>query len=181
MSLVADPRLHTAPFICLTHRFNSPPGPSPSSPAAHLHRFISSLTGIQIRKHCTEQTQKNFTLREAWLCVLQGTKALAVPLVTNTSILRLNLRDNWMEGMGGAAIADMLKENYYITGGCTGHSSMHTLSPPFLSLLLTFFLQKVPAHSHSYATLTQIICHSTWCYVVKSTVQEPGEGLLCIL
>ncbi|XP_034026778.1 leucine-rich repeat-containing protein 74B isoform X2 [Thalassophryne amazonica] len=45
----------------------------------------------------------------------QGTKALAVSLVTNTSILRLNLRDNWMEGMGGAAIAEMLKENCYIT------------------------------------------------------------------
>ncbi|KAM6965390.1 uncharacterized protein lrrc74b [Aplochiton taeniatus] len=45
----------------------------------------------------------------------QGTKALAVPLVTNTSILRLNLRDNWMEGMGGAAMAEMLKENCYIT------------------------------------------------------------------
>ncbi|KAK3539185.1 hypothetical protein QTP86_028803 [Hemibagrus guttatus] len=45
----------------------------------------------------------------------QGTKALAVPLVTNTSILKLNLRDNGMEGEGGAAIADMLKENLYIT------------------------------------------------------------------
>ncbi|XP_067084552.1 leucine-rich repeat-containing protein 74B [Osmerus mordax] len=45
----------------------------------------------------------------------QGTKALAVPLVTNTSILKLNLRDNWMEGMGGVAVADMLKENCYIT------------------------------------------------------------------
>ncbi|XP_068594913.1 leucine-rich repeat-containing protein 74B [Brachionichthys hirsutus] len=45
----------------------------------------------------------------------QGTKAMAVPLVTNTSIVRLNLRDNWMEGMGGAAIAKMLKDNCYIT------------------------------------------------------------------
>ncbi|TNM89341.1 hypothetical protein fugu_003575 [Takifugu bimaculatus] len=45
----------------------------------------------------------------------QGTKALAVALVTNTSVLKLNLRDNWMEGMGGAAIAEMLKENCYIT------------------------------------------------------------------
>ncbi|KAL1273773.1 hypothetical protein QQF64_026587 [Cirrhinus molitorella] len=45
----------------------------------------------------------------------QGTKALAISLVTNTSILKLNLRDNWMEGIGGAAIADMLKENCYIT------------------------------------------------------------------
>uniref|UniRef100_A0A8B9JAY1 Leucine rich repeat containing 74B n=1 Tax=Astyanax mexicanus TaxID=7994 RepID=A0A8B9JAY1_ASTMX len=45
----------------------------------------------------------------------QGTAALAVPLVTNTFILKLNLRDNWMEGVGGAAVADMLKENCYIT------------------------------------------------------------------
>ncbi|XP_072288554.1 uncharacterized protein lrrc74b isoform X2 [Eucyclogobius newberryi] len=45
----------------------------------------------------------------------KGTKALAVPLVTNTSILRLNLQDNWMEGLGGADIAQMLKENCYIT------------------------------------------------------------------
>ncbi|CAL8249023.1 unnamed protein product [Merluccius merluccius] len=45
----------------------------------------------------------------------QGTKALAVPLVTNTSIQKLNMRDNWMEGMGGAAMAEMLKENCYIT------------------------------------------------------------------
>uniref|UniRef100_A0A667YSU7 Leucine rich repeat containing 74B n=1 Tax=Myripristis murdjan TaxID=586833 RepID=A0A667YSU7_9TELE len=34
----------------------------------------------------------------------KGTKALAVALVTNTSVLRLNLRDNWTEGMGGAAV-----------------------------------------------------------------------------
>lgn len=59
---------------------------------------------------------------------LQGTKALAVPLVTNTSILRLNLRDNWMEAMGGAAVAEMLKENCNITGGFAWHSSMHALS-----------------------------------------------------
>nr|XP_006640375.1 PREDICTED: leucine-rich repeat-containing protein 74B-like [Lepisosteus oculatus] len=45
----------------------------------------------------------------------QSAKALAVPLVTNTSILKLNLRDNWIEGLGGAAIAEMLKENCYIT------------------------------------------------------------------
>ncbi|XP_018596019.1 leucine-rich repeat-containing protein 74B [Scleropages formosus] len=45
----------------------------------------------------------------------QGTRALAVPLVTNTSILKLNLRDNWMEGTGGVAMAEMLRENCYIT------------------------------------------------------------------
>nr|XP_005990309.1 PREDICTED: leucine-rich repeat-containing protein 74B isoform X2 [Latimeria chalumnae] len=45
----------------------------------------------------------------------KGAKALSVPLVSNTSILKLNLRDNWLEGNGGAAIAEMLKENCYIT------------------------------------------------------------------
>lgn len=88
---------------------------------------------------------------------LQGTEALAVPLVTNTSILRLNLRDNWMEGMGGAAIAEMLKENCYITGGFTWHSG--TVSPPSPSICL--LQQKCDPHSHSYATLTPIICHGT--------------------
>ncbi len=33
-----------------------------------------------------------------------------------------------MEGMGGAAIAKMLKENCYITGGFTRHTSVHTFS-----------------------------------------------------
>ncbi|MGH0182647.1 UNVERIFIED_CONTAM: hypothetical protein FKN15_010235 [Acipenser sinensis] len=46
----------------------------------------------------------------------QGAKALSVPLVTNTSVLNLNLSDNWLEGGGGVAIAEMLKENCYITG-----------------------------------------------------------------
>lgn len=46
----------------------------------------------------------------------QGTKALAVPLVTNLNIVRLNLRDNWMEAPGGSAVAELLKENCYITG-----------------------------------------------------------------
>ncbi|XP_069614731.1 leucine-rich repeat-containing protein 74B isoform X1 [Ranitomeya imitator] len=45
----------------------------------------------------------------------QGTKAIALSLVTNTSIVNLNLSDNCLEGEGGAAIADMLKENCYIS------------------------------------------------------------------
>ena len=65
-------------------------------------------------------------------CTLQGTKALAVPLVTNTSIQKLNMRDNWMEGMGGAAMAEMLKENCYITGGFT-----HKHTPKKHSITLT--------------------------------------------
>ncbi|KAJ8371837.1 hypothetical protein AAFF_G00299320 [Aldrovandia affinis] len=46
---------------------------------------------------------------------LQHIRALAVSLVTNTSILKLNLKDNRLEGLGGVAIAEMLKENCYIT------------------------------------------------------------------
>jgi hypothetical protein len=55
--------------------------------------------------------------------VLQGTKVPVVPLVTNASLLKLNLRDNWMEGVGGAT---MLKENCYITGGALPTSASHT-------------------------------------------------------
>ncbi|XP_072271568.1 uncharacterized protein [Pyxicephalus adspersus] len=45
----------------------------------------------------------------------QAAKAIALSLVTNTSIVNLNLSDNWLEGDGAAAIADMLKENCYIS------------------------------------------------------------------
>ncbi|XP_072170556.1 uncharacterized protein [Diadema setosum] len=44
----------------------------------------------------------------------QGAKAIAVALVTNTTVLTLDLEDNWIEGDGGVYIADMLKENCYI-------------------------------------------------------------------
>lgn len=113
---------------------------SPSlSLSAHLHQYIYSFNWNTDKKiYCSEQTEE-FHFEEGLVVCLQGTKALAVPLVTNTSILRLNLRDNWMEGMGGAAIAEMLKENCYITGGFTGHSSVHMFSLPFPLLCLTFF------------------------------------------
>ncbi|KAL7839928.1 hypothetical protein SRHO_G00265860 [Serrasalmus rhombeus] len=75
------------------------------------HEDIFGVTPAYVRETCTR-------VNSAW-CYHglgpQGTMALAVPLVTNTSILKLNLRDNWMEGVGGAAVADMLKENCYIT------------------------------------------------------------------
>ncbi|XP_071785954.1 uncharacterized protein [Asterias amurensis] len=45
----------------------------------------------------------------------QGAKAIAIPLVTNTTVLTLDLEDNWIEGTGAAYIADMLKENCYIS------------------------------------------------------------------
>ena len=33
----------------------------------------------------------------------------------NTIVLTLDLQDNWLEGVGGRHIAEMLKENIYIT------------------------------------------------------------------
>lgn len=48
--------------------------------------------------------------------LLQGAKALALSLVADTSIIKLDLGDNWLLGEGAAAIAEMLKENCYISG-----------------------------------------------------------------
>ncbi|XP_078083382.1 uncharacterized protein lrrc74b isoform X1 [Mustelus asterias] len=45
----------------------------------------------------------------------QGAKAISVSLITNTSVLKLNLKDNWLEAEGARAIAEMLKDNCYIT------------------------------------------------------------------
>lgn len=44
-----------------------------------------------------------------------GSKAISIALVTNTTICKLNLSDNWLSAEGGIAIADMLRENCYIT------------------------------------------------------------------
>ncbi|KAJ8415333.1 hypothetical protein AAFF_G00423130 [Aldrovandia affinis] len=45
----------------------------------------------------------------------QPIRALVVSLVTNISMLKLNLKMNQFEGLGVVAIAEMLKENCYIT------------------------------------------------------------------
>ncbi|XP_024275108.1 leucine-rich repeat-containing protein 74B-like [Oncorhynchus tshawytscha] len=66
----------------------------------------------------------------------QGTKALAVSLVTNTSLLKLNLRDNCMEGTGGAAMAEMLKENCYITEVDLGENRLGECGAQTLSSML---------------------------------------------
>lgn len=63
--------------------------------------------------------------------VLQGTKVLVVPLVTNASLLKLNLRDNWMEGMGGAT---MLKENCYFQSPLRGLMRLGGGGAPWLCL-----------------------------------------------
>jgi len=40
--------------------------------------------------------------------LLQGAKALALSLMANTSVVSLDLADNWLLGEGEAAIAEML-------------------------------------------------------------------------
>lgn len=45
----------------------------------------------------------------------KGTKAIALALVNNTTVLKLNLSDNALEAEGGQYIANMLRENCYIT------------------------------------------------------------------
>ncbi|XP_074646905.1 uncharacterized protein LOC141902879 [Tubulanus polymorphus] len=44
-----------------------------------------------------------------------GAKAIAIPLVTNTSVLTLDLSDNAIEGEGAQYISEMLTENCYIS------------------------------------------------------------------
>ena len=44
-----------------------------------------------------------------------GVKAICVALVSNTTIEVLDLHDNGLENTGCAYVAEMLKENYFIT------------------------------------------------------------------
>ncbi|EDV20179.1 uncharacterized protein TRIADDRAFT_61310 [Trichoplax adhaerens] len=59
--------------------------------------------------HLTEVDLKHHGLGAA------GAKAIAITLVSNTSILKVNLADNWIGDEGGCAIAEMMKENCYLT------------------------------------------------------------------
>lgn len=44
-----------------------------------------------------------------------GVKAICVALVSNTTIEVLDLHDNGLENTGCSYVAEMLKENYFIT------------------------------------------------------------------
>lgn len=44
-----------------------------------------------------------------------GAKAIAIALVTNTAVIKLNLADNWISAEGAGFIAEMLRENCYIS------------------------------------------------------------------
>ncbi|KAG9487306.1 hypothetical protein GDO78_007260 [Eleutherodactylus coqui] len=82
----------------------------------------------------------------------QATKAIALSLVTNTSIVNLNLSDNWLEGEGAAAIADMLKENCYISELhlCDNRLALSGAKALFLMLLENITLQKVKLSGNEF-------------------------------
>ncbi|XP_068750349.1 leucine-rich repeat-containing protein 74B-like [Montipora capricornis] len=44
-----------------------------------------------------------------------GAKAIAIALVANTSVIKLNLADNWIGAEGAGYVAEMLRENCYIS------------------------------------------------------------------
>ncbi|KAG8596926.1 hypothetical protein GDO81_002107 [Engystomops pustulosus] len=75
----------------------------------------------------------------------EAAKAIAVSLVTNTSIVNLDLSDNWLEGEGAMAIADMLKENCYISELhlCDNKLALRGAKALSLMLLENITLQKV--------------------------------------
>ncbi|XP_051537549.1 leucine-rich repeat-containing protein 74B-like [Myxocyprinus asiaticus] len=88
----------------------------PFDPTGHLcyREACRMLNVIPVSHFLRNINQSELNMMHCGLGT-QGNKALAVALETNTSILKLNLGDNSMEGMGGADIAGMLKENCYIT------------------------------------------------------------------
>ncbi|XP_048734924.1 leucine-rich repeat-containing protein 74B-like isoform X4 [Ostrea edulis] len=45
----------------------------------------------------------------------QGMRAIAMSLVSNTSVLTLDLSDNWLGQQGGHAVCEMLRDNCFIT------------------------------------------------------------------
>ncbi|XP_048237096.1 leucine-rich repeat-containing protein 74B-like isoform X1 [Haliotis rufescens] len=67
----------------------------------------------------------------------QGMKAIAMALVSNTTVLNVNLRDNWLGSTGGFAICDMLKENCFITEIDLSDNRLGTVVAAALSQILT--------------------------------------------
>uniref|UniRef100_A0A667YX35 Leucine rich repeat containing 74B n=1 Tax=Myripristis murdjan TaxID=586833 RepID=A0A667YX35_9TELE len=98
-------------------------------------RYMKACKKLQVVPACSflRQMQNSEVSMMHYGLGPKGTKALAVALVTNTSVLRLNLRDNWTEGMGGAAVAEMLKENCYIKGDFSWqHNAAHASASDML-------------------------------------------------
>ncbi|XP_052652764.1 leucine-rich repeat-containing protein 74B isoform X7 [Harpia harpyja] len=79
----------------------------------------------------------------------RGAKALALSLMVDTSILMLDLSDNWLQGEGAAAIAEMLKENCYISGEILGTAIAENIGLKELKISWNHF------HSQAAAALAK--------------------------
>ncbi|XP_030073538.1 leucine-rich repeat-containing protein 74B isoform X1 [Microcaecilia unicolor] len=121
---------------------------------------------IPISYFVRHMTDTNLTMRHHGLGP-KGTKALAVPLISNTSIISLNLSDNWMEAEGTAAIADMLKENCYIVDldlseNNIGNEGAEAVSMMLLenTSLVKLNLSGNKLHDHMVEHLSRILINS---------------------
>ncbi|KAM6459102.1 leucine-rich repeat-containing protein 74A [Liasis olivaceus] len=56
----------------------------------------------------------------------KGTKAIAIALVSNTTITHLELEDNWILGEGTTYLVQMLRENCYIQEMNISHNHLNT-------------------------------------------------------
>ena len=83
----------------------------------HFQRkYVSGRTLlIFIDKHAYQSPLYKNKIFWHFYYILQGAKAIALALVNNTTVLKLNLADNALEAEGGQYIANMLRENCYIT------------------------------------------------------------------
>lgn len=88
------------------------------NPADCFVKSPGSLPGSELKQESSpELWEPGETVNDPlWGFLLQGAKALALSLVADTSIIKLDLGDNWLLGEGAAAIAEMLRENCYISG-----------------------------------------------------------------
>ncbi|XP_072479272.1 leucine-rich repeat-containing protein 74A isoform X2 [Notamacropus eugenii] len=72
----------------------------------------------------------------------KGTKAIAIALVSNTTITRLELEDNWILEEGALALMQMLHENYYIQ---ELNVSNNHLDSPGAKIITDFLLENTSA------------------------------------
>ncbi|XP_053555778.1 leucine-rich repeat-containing protein 74B [Bombina bombina] len=76
---------------------------------------VCELYGVIPISHYMQHMQDSEFIMDHRGLGIQSTKALAISLATNTSIVNLSLNDNALDGDCASALADMLKENCFIT------------------------------------------------------------------
>ncbi|KAM7089862.1 leucine-rich repeat-containing protein 74B isoform 3-T4 [Ciconia maguari] len=100
----------------------------------------------------------------------RGAKALALSLLVDTSILTLDLSDNWLQGEGAAAIAEMLKENCYISGEILGTAIAENIGLKELKISWNHF------HSQGAAALAKGLGANTFLKVLDVSYNGFGNS-----